>query len=183
MSILKPTLRQRRTMKILVENKGKSVSSAMIEAGYPPSTAHNPQQLTRSATWKELTAQYLGDDKLAKVHDGLLGAGDLQVRMFEKSLTDEEIKNIVEASGATLKKIVKPTGNKLKKNFNGEKKAYIIVPIHSTRDSALDKAYKLKGRYAPVKGAMGIFNFSKLLDEEDEGNANATPKLDEPNIN
>ena len=63
------TLKQKALAKNLLENKGKSVSNAMLEVGYPPATARNPQQVTKSKGWQELMEQYLPDEKLAKVHE------------------------------------------------------------------------------------------------------------------
>ncbi len=76
-------LRQKKVAKILMEGNGTSVSQAMKEAGYPDTTASNPQQLTRSKGWKELMDQYLPDDLLLKVHEEGLQA--------KKPITDKGI--------------------------------------------------------------------------------------------
>ncbi len=63
------TVKQRKTAAILMESKGKkSVSQAMREAGYPATTAKNPQQLTRSKSWEALIEDYLPEEKLLKPH-------------------------------------------------------------------------------------------------------------------
>lgn len=62
------TLKQKRALSKLMENNGKSVSSAMREAGYSLNTSRNPHQLTRSKAWAELLEEYLPDDLLARVH-------------------------------------------------------------------------------------------------------------------
>lgn len=62
-----PTLKQRRAVELVMENHG-NVSRAMLEAGYDPTTAKNPKNLTDSDGWKELMNQYLPDDYLAKKH-------------------------------------------------------------------------------------------------------------------
>ena len=72
----KPTLRMRKTAKILMENNGKSVSGAMRKAGYPPSTSKNPQQITRTESWQALMDQYLPQDMVAKAHADLFEAED-----------------------------------------------------------------------------------------------------------
>ena len=72
-----PTLRMRKTAKILMENNGKSVSSAMREAGYPPTTAKNPQQVTKTKSWQALMDQYLPQDLIARKHQELLEAEEI----------------------------------------------------------------------------------------------------------
>lgn len=69
------TLRQQTAFKKILESNGKkSVSKAMLEAGYPPTTAKNPQQLTNSKGWQETMEKYLPDDKLLKKHEEALEA-------------------------------------------------------------------------------------------------------------
>jgi hypothetical protein len=58
------TSKQRKTAEILVENRGKSVSGAMREAGYSGATAKNPKNLTESDGWQELMDKFLPDDML-----------------------------------------------------------------------------------------------------------------------
>ncbi len=73
------TLKQRKTATILLENKGKmSVSNAMKKAGYPASTAKNPQQLTNSKSWEVLMEEYLPEEKLVQLHKEQLKATRVQ---------------------------------------------------------------------------------------------------------
>lgn len=68
------TLKQRKLAKEVLESKGDiSISKAMLKAGYPPTTAKNPQQVTKSKGFKELLDQMgVTDEKLAKVlNEGL----------------------------------------------------------------------------------------------------------------
>jgi hypothetical protein len=75
------TLRQRKTATILLENAGKmSVSMAMKKAGYPASTAKNPQQLTKSKSWDILMEEYIPEEKLARLHNEQLEAKKIQFR-------------------------------------------------------------------------------------------------------
>jgi len=59
------TLKQKRAIERAVENGG-NVSRAMIEAGYSPATAKNPDKLTSSKAWAELMEAYLPDDLILK---------------------------------------------------------------------------------------------------------------------
>lgn len=67
----KPTIKQRRAMRLAVENGG-NVSRAMREAGYSPQTAKNPSKLTETIGWEQLLEKYLPDELLAlKAFEGL----------------------------------------------------------------------------------------------------------------
>lgn len=63
-----PTLKQKTVAQNLVENGGKSISKAMVEAGYSKATANTPQKLTNSKGWVELMEEYLPDIDLQRVH-------------------------------------------------------------------------------------------------------------------
>jgi hypothetical protein len=79
------TLRQRKTATILLENAGKmSVSMAMKKAGYPASTAKNPQQLTKSKSWDILMEEYLPAEELAQLHKEQLKATKIQFHDHSK---------------------------------------------------------------------------------------------------
>ncbi len=66
---------------------------------------------------------------------------------FPRDLDDEEIIQIIEGSGGTVKKIHPCT-----KAFVGPiKLAYVTFPTPEVILKALDLAYKVLGSYAPVK--------------------------------
>jgi hypothetical protein len=73
----KPSLRMRKAAKILMENKGKSLSGAMRKAGYPATTAKNPQQVTKSKSWQQLMDEYLPQEFVAEKHKELFLAEDV----------------------------------------------------------------------------------------------------------
>lgn len=105
------TTKQKLVASKLQETAG-SVSKAMKLAGYSPSSAKDPQRLTRSKGWQQLMEKYLPDDRLLQVHKGLLGNKDWRAR-----------------------------------------------------DSGLDKAYKIKGRYADSKIQIGASEeLEKVID-------------------
>jgi hypothetical protein len=68
------TDKQERAVQIYVENRGKSVSSAMREAGYSDATARNPKNLTETKAWKELLDKAMPDKKLLSIHKKRLQA-------------------------------------------------------------------------------------------------------------
>jgi len=59
------TEKQKLAVAKMVENGGIA-SRAMIEAGYSPATAKNPEKLTSSDGFKELMEAYLPDDMLLR---------------------------------------------------------------------------------------------------------------------
>lgn len=117
----KGTLKQKKAIKIAVENGG-NISRAMREAGYSPETASNPSKLTESKTWEELMEQHFPDSKISKVIDEGLQA----TRVISAVNTGKE------ASGATTDFVDVPdhavrhkfaeTALKLKNKFPAEKK-------------------------------------------------------------
>lgn len=136
------TFRQKRAIDILVE-KGGSVGSAMIEAGYSPRTAKTPQKLTESDAWKEsIGGEYLSMDSLSRAHQELLDSKRFEYFVFPKTMSDEEITEKVNDIGVEVVNI-----------SEGEKGKYAFYKIidPNARKSALDMAYKLKGSYAPEK--------------------------------
>jgi|SRR5215213_11399349 len=58
------TERQRKAADKFVENRGKSVSAAMREAGYSHKTAKDPKNLTESKSWQALLDHFLPEDML-----------------------------------------------------------------------------------------------------------------------
>ena len=72
------TIRQQLTAQKIVETNG-NVSKAMLLAGYPPTTASNPQQVTRSKSWPALMEKYLPDSLLASKHNELLNKKEVVV--------------------------------------------------------------------------------------------------------
>ena len=51
------TIKQRLAINKIVENRG-NLGKSMIQAGYDPTTAKNPKNLTDSKGYKELLAEY-----------------------------------------------------------------------------------------------------------------------------
>lgn len=110
------TLKQNRVVKILLGNAGKSVGSAMLEAGYSLATAKNPQELTKSKGWIDLISEYLPDSKLTSTHIEILNASKvIQVTTYTNEKTGEIVKG------------------------------FIKVPDWPIRAKGLELAYKLKG--------------------------------------
>jgi len=149
------TIKQKIAFDNVVENGG-NVSRAMIDAHYSPATAKTPQKLTESKGWQELIVTFLDDEKLAKKHDQLLNATALERMSFDEETSDEVIEEVIgKMSGYELLHIVENKGT------NGavlSKYAYVKAPDNVAQDKALDKAYKIKGTYAPDKSVNVTMN-------------------------
>lgn len=145
------TTKQKKVAKILLENKGMAVSRAMLEAGYPPTTAKNPQQLTQSQGWQQLMEEYLPDAEIAEKHKQLLNQTRVEYFVFPKTMSDGEILEKVSSAGLDLIVIQ-----------NGEKGRYAFYATAdaNARSKAIDMAYKLKGSYAPEKSIVANINLN-----------------------
>ena len=108
------TIKQKKAVKKIIENNG-NVSQSMIEVGYSPETAKNPQQLTESKGFQELVEKYLPDDKLLKKHDEAL-----------------EANKVISANVFPGGKDGKPVND------------FIDVPDYQTRLKAVELGYKVK---------------------------------------
>lgn len=104
--------------------------------------------------------EVLADDNLAEKHQQLINATQLTRLTFDANTTDAEIEEVVaQMPGHTLLKIIRKSSMT---QVNGEITfndpiAYVMAPDNTTQDKALDKAYKIKGTYAPEKHAHGHF--------------------------
>ncbi len=94
------TIRQKRAFDKVVENRG-NVSRAMLEVGYPPTTAKNPKNLTESLGWQELCEEHgLTDNFLVKALVADIKAkpknrtAELALGFKIKGRMNEEVKNV-----------------------------------------------------------------------------------------
>jgi|GEM_PF-1107146 len=154
--------------KKILENlgKGKTLGEAMKDAGYSQNYADNPQQLRKTKSWETLIETVLSDDKLIQVHSELLNSSTIDHLTFPvfieskskkkkvkgEQLTDEEITELLKSVNCVVKKIV-----------HGEqaRHVYFWSADNMARDKALDKAYKLKGKYEPEEYNLKFKGFSK----------------------
>ncbi|MDD4601614.1 MAG: hypothetical protein PHQ46_11280 [Negativicutes bacterium] len=162
------TARAKKTAKIIAENGGnKPISQAMKEAGFSDAYAKNPQKLTRTKSWKDIMDKYLPDEKLGRIHKKLLESKKFTSRSFPLDMEDDNIRTIIRAAGATPLRI-----------FEGKneadiecKKCFFSYPDNMVIDKALDKAYKLKGRYSEtieVKSNLRNLSNTELMERINE---------------
>lgn len=98
---------------------------------------------------KKALEEVLGEDMLIEKHEQLLNAVSLEKLFFDEYDEDEVIEEVIsKMAGYELLHIV----TRLDKEGNVISKfAYVKAPDNNTQDKALDKAYKVTGRYAPEK--------------------------------
>lgn len=113
------TRRQRKLLKALPESK--TLSEAMLKAGYSLTTAGTPGIIMNTPSFKALAEKYLPDDLLLKIHKEGLEANRVISANIVHGEADEGTNDFIE------------------------------VPDHAVRHKFLDTAYKLKGTYAPEK--------------------------------
>jgi len=132
------TIKQKLVASNLVGNGG-NMHKSMIAAGYSEAMANNPQKLTKSKGWQEIIDKYLREDKLLNVHARLLDSVRLERYSFGVDMGDEIIRKIIsKIKGAKFIRITKGERTKI---------CYYTVPDGRTQLSALDMAFKIRGKY------------------------------------
>lgn len=92
--------------KDLLENIGKPLSVAMLDAGYSPAYSKNPQALKNTKTWQRVKQKYFNPVKIGAKYNQLLEASRLDKFVFSNDVDDETIKEVIEqVPGAKLIKI------------------------------------------------------------------------------
>ena len=136
-------------------SQGYPRMTAMIKAGYSESYARSSTVIT-SKTWKDITAEYFDDEEVALIHRQQLQAKVPKSMPFYHKISDEEIKEIIEAQGFTWFAV---------KRFMNQAYVYFTVPDTMAIDKALDKIYKIKNRYGDT---TIVHKYSELTDEDIE---------------
>lgn len=134
-----PTTTRHRALigRLITEKNREPVYKAMMAVGYSKSYALQSTRAIKSKGFMELLEQELPDDMLVRVHKKLLTTKSIDHMVFPLSITDEEIEELVESVGGTLRKII-----------HGEtaKHAYWWIASAKARGDALKLAYDLKGK-------------------------------------
>jgi len=133
-------LRQTRLAKLIAENGGKTpIGKLMIQAGYAPGYARNPDKLKKTLSWEQLMQKNLPDDLISQKHNELLSSMTIDHYIFPNAVTDEMIKQILDqVAGCKLLRV--------QRNPQWAR-AFFAVPDNRSRKDAIDMAYKLKGKY------------------------------------
>ncbi len=156
----KATLKQRKALKHALENGGK-LGPAMKAAGYSKAMAKNPQKLKESDGWKALMeGMGLNDLELLKISKRHTEAKQLKTIMVDPMVSDIEIKEVLQATGATfLRSVVVEvtfTNKKGEEKTFEKKEVFYSAPDTHAQDRALDKLYKIRGAYKPELDLPGV---------------------------
>jgi len=142
--------------KEISENGGKgnnTMTKAVVNQGYSLSYALGGK-IKKTKSWHELVETHLSDEKLAQVHNRLLNAREIKQLSFNKKLKDEDIEALINKEGYTFIST---------KRFQSSAVVFFSVPDGATIRSALEMAYKLKGKYGDT---IIKHQFSTLSDED-----------------
>ena len=162
-------MKQKTAFDKTLENGG-NVTKAMREAKYSETTINNPTNLTESDGWKTLVEEIMPDTDLVAVHKGLLNSSRIDHMVFpigpkgedddnmsgaklDKDTTPEEDENLkAERTTLTDKEIIdmlEEVNCQVRRIVHGNtaRHVYFWANDNMVRDKALDKAYKLKGKY------------------------------------
>lgn len=145
------TIRQKKAFGKILENKGKSVSGAMRDAGYPATTAKNPQQLTGSKAYREFFGKTFTPEYMRKHHDQLMNLKQLASMDVDPEVDDETMKALIEAQGFTFLRIGRWTEKRGRDTEIEKAKMMFVIPDGLSKRAGLDMAYKITGDYAAEK--------------------------------
>lgn len=187
--------RHRLIFQALLENPRLTLGDAIRSVGYSESVALAPTDITESASYKALLAEQLSESLDVVTHKQLLTSQHLDHMVFalgpknekdkskwieeqkekaraanrefdeKETLTDLDIAELLREVGCTVRKIV---------HRETARDVYFWSPDNVARDKALDKSYKLKGKYAPEKHAVAVFSLGDLLKRAEELNGSDT---------
>lgn len=147
------TLKQQLVFKALLADIGKGtirpLGIVLLEAGYSPAIAKNPQLVTKSKGFQELMDDVLDDDSLINVHKSLLQAKGIDHLVFPLAMSDEEITELIESVGGTVRKF---------KHGDTATHVWFWAPNTKARADALKLAYDIKGKLGKRDGDPGAGN-------------------------
>lgn len=168
----KPTvaIKHKKVLGKLVENGG-NLAQAIRDTGlYSENQALHPEKITESKTWKEVMDEYLSDEIVAAKHNELMQAGEIRKLEFKTEESDEYIEHFIsQLPGYKLLRITDRTvSTRRGRQTVVGRIAEVFAPDVVAQDKALDKAFKIKKRYAPEfmpivspegSGAKTTYNF------------------------
>lgn len=143
-------LKHKKVLDNFTENGG-NIQKAIKDAGYSQEVVENPQKILNSRTWQELMDAEFPDDSISERHNQLLTASRFEKQEFppgakltankipgSEELSDEEIREMFAEAQCRVHRILHGTDKRI---------VYFSSPDNLARDKALDKVYKIKGRY------------------------------------
>lgn len=129
--------KQKLVAKNIVANRG-NLKQGMIDAGYSESYARNSQQFKWSKSWEELMDEYLPNEMVTSKHHELINAKKIATLDFPANIKDSEIISILKTVNGLVISI-----NRTRTTTS----VWYSVTDNLALRTALDMAYRLKGRY------------------------------------
>jgi hypothetical protein len=161
-----PTMAQVLAFNLLLDaiKSGKAtvinMGDILEQAGYSPTMANTPKQVTESRGFKQLMEEYYPQDKRIEKHKQLLETVTIDHRTFPVAMTDEEMIALVESV----------PGCKVKKIMHGEQQNHVwfFIPDGALQLAALDKLYKITGDYSAEKVDVNNSDIDEALKRLEE---------------
>lgn len=141
-----PTIRQKKLAEEIAKNlKGglgktrKTMGQIMLDAGYSKNVSETPSLVIKKKGFADLLQEYFPDDTILKLHKNLASSVIMDQFEFPLSVDDKTIKKEIESMpGFTVRKFIRTNDRGI---------CYFWKPDLLTQDKALDKLYKITGRY------------------------------------
>lgn len=145
--IFMSSLRQKLAVQKISENirnsgntPGINLGKILRESGYSIQTSLKPRLVTETRGFKEELSLIMSDKQLVLTHASLLNAVKLEKYSFDPTITNTEIRSMVEGVvGYKVRNISRIPGKKTI--------CYYWSPDSMIIDKALDKFYRIKGYY------------------------------------
>lgn len=157
-----PTIRQKRVAKIIAEKVGKgmipNIGAAMREAGYSENVARNPQKLTNTPAFKDLLSQLIPQETVLRAHRGQINARKIITLYVSPQAKKADLEAMVEEIDGKVISKDAPAFGKMA--------IHISVPHYDAIGKAIDRYYKLTGRYATSKVQIEEHPFANKTEEE-----------------
>lgn len=119
---IKPKPNAKKAFDILAE-KGGSIGSALLEAGFSEITAKTPTKVTETKGWKQLVDERLSDELLSKRHQELLNKRETHV------INAENVLDLGPDTQAVTKGL--DMAYKLKGNYAPEKSVSVVIDVEA----------------------------------------------------
>lgn len=144
-----PTLKQKKLIKVIMENPWIPQGKAMEMAGYSEASQRNPADIFESPTIKDFFASDGSSvEALKHKHNQLLNSAEMRSYVMPRQMSNEEIRNFFEKelTGCKVVRIFED-----EKDKKSEKKVIVKVPNEKMQLDALDMAYKILWAYKDPK--------------------------------
>jgi hypothetical protein len=153
-----------------IRNSGgkKSISMGKVlrEAGYSKQTSLKPKLVTETKGFKDELSNLMPDKTIIEKHGELINAVKLNKMVFDSSVSDLDIKKIVEwSAGFKVMKVVRKKGSK-------QVVCFYWSPDYMTRLVAINMGYKIKNLYQPKEELTGDTPFVWQVVSYDKVNCN-----------